>query len=112
MDKNKKQFNSLIIYQKPMYKMQLKTPLLCETEINNKFIFIHDKEEDEYKTTKNHVDFGDYFATLATIINLINESEQEAVNDLNKIRDRNKKFLKEIKRHLMFLQKNYKINKK
>jgi hypothetical protein len=56
------------------------------------------------KSVKFHIKNQDYFGTLATILSLFSEE--------SKYIDANKRVFKNIKKDLIFLQKNYKIIKK
>jgi hypothetical protein len=55
------------------------------------------------KSLNFHIKSGDYFGTLATILNLLHQ--EEFVGDKDNI-------LKEKVKELVYLQKNYKIMKK
>jgi len=56
------------------------------------------------KSLKFHIKSDDYFGTVATALSLINQQPK-------KVKD-NEKYLDEIIKDLMFLQKEYKIVKK
>ncbi len=55
-----------------------------------------------------HISSGDYFITLATILNLIGDSTEKAASEISK----NTHQIKKLKEDLMFLQEYYKINPK
>lgn len=95
-----------------LYKMTSNEIICCEEKYNHHLLFVCDKTEESNQKVESHVELDDYFGTLATIVHLITESEEEALNSLLKIHRRNQKFLREIKENLMFLHKNYKIKKR
>jgi len=70
-------------------------------------LVIHDRDERFFrqKDIKSHLKSGDYFGTLATIIDLMAQEKE-------KIEIRQNKVLKNLKDDLVYLQKNYKIVKK
>ena len=57
--------------------------------------------EERVKKLKYHIQTGDYFGTLATVLDLMNQTSEKT----------NKK-VQEIKEDLLLLQKNYKIVRK
>lgn len=57
------------------------------------------------KNINFHIKSGDYFGTLATVIDLIRQEKE-------KIEGKENKILKDLKEDLFYLQKNYKIIKK
>jgi uncharacterized protein YcgL (UPF0745 family) len=59
----------------------------------------------DQKSANFHVKNNDYFGTLATIITLLEENKNLKEEDYKKI-------LKNIKEDLIYLQKNFKIEKK
>ena len=70
-------------------------------QINNNFYLLRDKESVNF-----HVKKDDYFGTLATIIELLKQDEVlENKKELKKI-------LNQLKKDLLYLQKNFTINKK
>ncbi len=61
--------------------------------------------------TKNlefHLKVGDYFGTLATVLDLAVQLNEKSLNNLNKSNQQ----LKNIRNDLMFLQKKYRIVEK
>ncbi|MFA5644301.1 MAG: hypothetical protein WC928_02120 [Patescibacteria group bacterium] len=70
-------------------------------KIKDFFYSLRDK-----KTTNFHIEKNDYFGTLATIIGLINQAE--ILQDEKEL----KKILSNLKKDLLYLQKNFVINKK
>ena len=78
-------------------------------------LVINDKKDSaRTKTIKGHIKAGDYFGTLATLLDLTKQAmaaiEQNA-KDIKRINKRNSKGLEKLRDDLMFLQKNYKISK-
>mgnify|MGYP000959373913 CR=1 FL=1 len=69
--------------------------------INKNYLIIRDK-----KSVNWHVEQNDYFGTLATIINLLN---QDYILD---DRDKLKKIFKSLDKDLRYLQKNFIIKKR
>ena len=69
--------------------------------INKNYLTIKDK-----KSVNWHVEQNDYFGTLATIINLLN---QDYILD---DRDKLKKIFKSLDKDLRYLQKNFIIKKR
>ena len=59
-----------------------------------------------------HIQSDDYFATLATILDLIKQDSEKAIKIMNKIHHITQDQLENLKNDLLFLQKNYKIVKK
>ncbi|MFP4514951.1 MAG: hypothetical protein ACLFNO_03050 [Parcubacteria group bacterium] len=57
------------------------------------------------KTTKFHVKAKDYFASLSTILNLLSQSNTLTEKEIKNI-------LKSLSQDLLYLQDNYKIEKK
>lgn len=70
-------------------------------EINPSFYLIHDK-----KSVNFHVQENDYFGTLATIVELMNQNN--VLEDKKEL----KKLLKRLKKDLLYLQENFIIKKK
>lgn len=70
-------------------------------EINPSFYLIHDK-----KSVNFHVKTNDYFGTLATIMELINQ------DDILEDKKELKKILKRLKKDLLYLQENFIIHSK
>lgn len=68
------------------------------------------KAEKQQRITsiKRHVRFDDYFGTLATVIDLIRQNNERNIAEIDKYNQA----LKRITDDLMFLQHNYKIEKK
>lgn len=81
----------------------------------NNFV-INDKEENtRLEKIKNHIKSGDYFGTLATVLDLTKQIMMlidQNSKDIEQINRRNKKQMEDVKEDLIFLQKNYKIVKK
>ena len=63
--------------------------------------FIQDSEEEMIRRIKNHIDFDDYFGTLATIFSLMTQTR-----NINK---KNAQILNKVIKDLLYLQKNYRI---
>lgn len=66
-----------------------------------------------------HIHSDDYFATLATVLDLMNQESEKTMEEISVIYKKikathkvNMKCLKNLKKDLMFLQKNYKIVEK
>jgi hypothetical protein len=70
-------------------------------EINPSFYLIHDK-----KSVNFHVQENDYFGTLATIMELMNQ------NDILENKKELKKILGRLKKDLLYLQENFVIHNK
>ena len=70
-------------------------------EINPSFYLIHDK-----KSVNFHVQENDYFGTLATIMELMNQ------DDILEDKKELKKILGRLKKDLLYLQENFIINRK
>lgn len=70
-------------------------------EINPSFYLIHDK-----KSVNFHVQENDYFGTLATIMELMNQ------DDILENKKELKKILGRLKKDLLYLQENFVIHKK
>ncbi|MDD3711101.1 MAG: hypothetical protein PHP37_00640 [Patescibacteria group bacterium] len=70
-------------------------------KISPSFYLIHDK-----KSVNFHVKKNDYFGTLATIIELINQ------DNVLENKEELKKLLKRLKKDLLYLQENFIIKKK
>ncbi|MCP6718945.1 MAG: hypothetical protein KJI71_01760 [Patescibacteria group bacterium] len=70
-------------------------------------LVIHDKDGESLRrqSIKSHIRSDDYFGTLATIIDLITQQKEKIEGTQNKI-------LRNLKKDLVYLQKNYKIVKK
>ncbi|MFA5644477.1 MAG: helix-turn-helix domain-containing protein [Patescibacteria group bacterium] len=64
-------------------------------------------EKKDITSLKFHIKSNDYFSTLATILFLIRQNLER-----NEHKRLNTKILNKIEKDLLFLQKNYKINKK
>jgi len=62
------------------------------------------------KSTLFHIKSNDYFGTLATVLSMMRQN-MESYKD-KRCDIMNIKILKKIENDLMFLQKNYKIDKK
>ena len=62
---------------------------------------IFDRREERVKKLKYHIQTGDYFGTLATVLDLMNQTSEKT-----------SKKVQEIKKDLLLLQKNYKIVRK
>lgn len=78
----------------------------------DKIFLLHDIDErnsqpQRIKRIKFHIEQGDYFGTLAAILNLLIEDENTPKEKAN-----NKKLLKRLVDDLIFLQDNFKISKK
>jgi hypothetical protein len=59
------------------------------------------------KSLKFHIKSDDYFGTLATVLNLINEK-----NLKHELLEEDSQIIKKIIKNLIFLQENYKIIEK
>lgn len=70
-------------------------------KINNSFAFIFDRQSVDFHAKNN-----DYFGTLATIMELLNQDE--IIENKKEL----KKILKNLKKDLMYLQKDFLIIKK
>jgi hypothetical protein len=70
-------------------------------EINPSFYLIHDK-----KSVNFHVQENDYFGTLATIMELMNQ------DDILENKKELKKILGRLKKDLLYLQENFVIHNK
>ena len=75
---------------------------------SNLIILLKMKKEEE-KSLEFHVEVGDYFGTLASVLTLINEKIESTDKDYIKV---NHSCLKSAIKDLMYLQKEYKIIKK
>jgi hypothetical protein len=78
----------------------------------DKIFLLHDIDErnsqpQRIKRMKFHIEQGDYFGTLAAILNLLTEEEGTP-----KERENNRKLLKRLVEDLTFLQENFIISKK
>jgi len=77
---------------------------------------------DGKESVKRHVENGDYFGTLATVLDLtgeimsiVDQNVQEmknSIEDISSINERNREKMESLKRELVFLQENYRIIKK
>lgn len=70
-------------------------------KINPSFYLIHDK-----KSVNFHIQENDYFGTLATIMELMNQDN--ILDDRKEL----KKILERLKKDLLYLQENFVIHKK
>jgi hypothetical protein len=61
---------------------------------------------------QHHIQFNDYFGTLATVIDLVRQALQKDLEESAKLRRGQIKTLNKLKNDLMFLQNNYQITKK
>lgn len=88
--------NDFIVCSDNMLLLDAKFPLI-----------IHDKDNRSLrnKNIKFHIRSGDYFGTLATVIDLVRQERK-------KIEGRQNKILKKLKDDLVYLQKNHKIVEK
>lgn len=69
-------------------------------------LIINDGEEDRrIKGIKDHIEAGDYFASLATVLDLTGQA-------VDKTSVTSSKRLKKLKKDLLHLQKNYRIVRK
>ena len=79
-------------------------------------LVINDKKDSaRTKTIKGHVKAGDYFGTLATVLDLTRQTIatiEQSIKDIERINKKNSKRLEILRDDLMFLQKNYRISKK
>lgn len=74
---------------------------------------VHDKEEDDrIKRVKHHLKGGDYFGTLATILDLMDQMTDNKIDELIKWKKEKRANIKKLKSDLLYLQKNYRIVKK
>lgn len=94
-----------------------KPRILADSAYANQTIFVYDRYSVlRRKNIRNHVEFNDYFATLATILNCIKENYEEiGKNQEGKIISVNKKNLdrlENLKNDLLYLQDNFTIAKK
>ncbi|PKM91053.1 hypothetical protein CVU82_03265 [Candidatus Falkowbacteria bacterium HGW-Falkowbacteria-1] len=69
-------------------------------KIKNNTLIIRDR-----KSAKTHIKQGDYFGTIATILNLL--SQDKFIKNTKEL----KKYLKKISKELEYLQKNFDIKK-
>ncbi|MBU1046479.1 hypothetical protein KKH36_01715 [Patescibacteria group bacterium] len=94
--------------------------LIISDEISHTYadasLFVNDIDNllDRKKSIESHIEKGDYFGTLATILDLIEQITEKEIKSLNINKDKFKaiKQIKKIKKDLIFIQKNYKILKK
>ena len=87
-----------------MYQNILNFNFIIDREISPNFYFVEDIHEnnDRIKQLKFHIESGDYFATLATIISVaVEEKNIRLINILSSVIE-----------DLEYLQKNYEIVKK
>ncbi|MCF7862756.1 MAG: hypothetical protein K9L98_01980 [Candidatus Pacebacteria bacterium] len=78
-----------------------------------KYWWVEDRSKEKYKSTREenllfHVSQNDYFGTLATVLQLV----QEDLPEVTQKSKYHKMILKNSTKDLMFLQKNYKISPK
>ncbi len=89
----------------------------------DKYFLIADGEKrDDKESVKRHVESGDYFGTLATVLDLTGEimsivdqnikEMRKSIEDISSVNERNRKKMESLKKELVFLQENYKIIKK
>jgi len=90
--------------------------VLCEDDSDDSYYgLIRDsssKKEDEkqkrLKTIKRHIKYDDYFGTLATVVDLIRQSNEKSIGEIEKYNEA----LQRLKNDFVYLQDNYKIIKK
>lgn len=77
-------------------------------------MLVNDKTngDDRIKNIKFHIKSSDYFGTLASILNLIRQTNRQKNKYPQKIQLMQNKLFKNLKNDLLFLQENYKIVKK
>ena len=84
--------------------------------IKNSIWLVRDRDsETREENIKRHIAAGDYFGTLATILDLTKQSYEELGSFLARAEEINKKNLEVIenlKNDLIFLEDRFKINKK
>lgn len=75
---------------------------------------IHDKEEDKarIKRIKHHLKGGDYFGTLGTILDLMDQITDKKLDELIEWKREKRTHIKKLKNDLIYLQRHYKIVKK
>lgn len=75
--------------------------MIKKYKIRNFAWLVKDQED-----IKFHLDEGDYFGTLATILNLVKDKlKQDGLKDVSKIEE----ILHDLKKDLLHLQQNYQI---
>lgn len=82
----------------------------------NNYILRDVKEKYECRKRKeriiNHIDFDDYFASLATVLDLSRQTSTKVLKELQKLEKKNDERLKRLRDDLMFLYENYRIIKR
>ena len=75
---------------------------------------VRDKEEDKarIKRIEHHLKVGDYFGTLGTILDLMDQITDKKLDELIEWKKEKRIYIKKLKNDLLYLQKNYKIVKK
>lgn len=86
----------------------------CGTyEIKSPYWFVRDKQNDEQENLEElhfHVQVGDYFSTLATILGFVEEMILE--QDAKKVMTYELKVLRQVKKDLLYLNANFDIKPK
>ncbi|NQV13663.1 MAG: hypothetical protein HQ530_05185 [Parcubacteria group bacterium] len=73
--------------------------------VNYPWVVCDGEEDQRIEGIKDHVEAGDYFASLATVLDLTGQT-------VNKASVTGGKRLKKLKKDLLYLQKNYRIVEK
>lgn len=89
----------------------------------DKYFLVADGDKrDDRESVKRHIENGDYFGTLATVLDLTGEimsivdqnvtEMRKGIEEINSVNKRNREKMESLKKELVFLQENYKIIKK
>lgn len=80
--------------------------------------FINDVRKEYKKCSKRekevmrHIDFDDYFGTLATVIDLARQNSYKALKEIQRLEKENEELFNNLRSDLFFLEQNYWISRK
>jgi hypothetical protein len=100
-----------------MYKSYKISLYPCSVSHSDSFapgFFLHDRENNNKRIErlKNHIKVGDYFGTLATVVDLLAQMSKEHLDSFLKFELEKTRQLEKLKSDLLHLQQNYKISPK
>lgn len=94
-----------------MYTIQNRNFIVSSAYLASVWV-VHDQEEGQIKRLQHHIKGNDYFGTLATILDLMDQITDKKIDELVEWKKEKRANIKKLKSDLLYLQKNYRIIKK